>query len=488
MKHFNVPPMINIVALVVLLSFYHNASFVSARLEKRKNTFQKFLKQQMKDRFQCPVQKEGLQEKALLLRQIRRIPNMTVKEFRQFVKNDVAIPFIVENPDFDSSIWTPESFAEECADIPIMIPNYIEGCEEDNLCHSVKEKLAKASNKWAGLGHADLDQHGIQTLGDLLQAQKTPEGKGLYLHDAPLSHYCPPKVDALKIPKYFPRNYDILNWDPEEADATWVEMEYQWPSIFISQKGTGSGMHCDSRMTRFYTKMLDGRKLWRLIGPSEYWRMAPNFDRTISETYPHKFHADSISPDFNNFPDMDGALVYEAVLKPGDVLFGPAAWAHQVVNVENSVMTSLNYYDNDSMDGALKYSEEAGDETVGNDAWEAYFMPLDDPKYDDDIPLDEYVQAQHLQNAHVPERIQTWIDETPKSVIDFRDDGETALYIAVRYNFFKLVEYLVKECKGLDVNEVDDDEGITALDLAKRAGHQMVANLLEEYGGSSSDD
>lgn len=476
----------------MLLSFHENdeatTCFVSARLEKREGSFQKFRKQQMKDHFKCPRQKEGLEEPALLLRQIRRIPHMTIEEFRRFAKNDVAIPFIVENPDFDASIWTPQSFLEQCGDIPIVVPNYIEGCEEDNTCHSVKEKLSKASNKWAGLGHADLDDHQINTLGDLLRAQNTKKGKGLYLHDAPLSHYCPPKVDALKIPKYFPRNYDILNWDPEEANSTWVEMEFQWPSIFISQKGTGSGLHCDSRMTRFYTKMLDGRKLWRLIGPSEYWRMAPNYDPTVSETYPHKFHGDVISPDFHKFPDMDGALVYEAVLKPGDVLFSPSAWGHQVVNVENAVMTSLNYYDNDSMDDASRYAEEAGDATVGNDAWEAYFMPLDDPQYDGDIPLDEYVHAQHLQNVQVPERIINWIDETPQLVTDFREDGETALHIAVRYNFYKLVEYLVKECDGLDVNEVDEIEGITALDLAKRTGYDMLVDLLQEHGASSSDD
>eukprot|EP00980_Cylindrotheca_fusiformis_P003977 scaffold874_cov126-Cylindrotheca_fusiformis.AAC.10 len=464
----------------------------SRRWEKRQNSFAKFQKQRMKDNFQCPRQPS---DKSMLMRQIRRVPNMSVEEFRLFSKNEGAIPFIVENPNFDDSTWTTESFLEECADIPLLIPNYVEGCELDDTCHSVKEKLLKASNKWAGLGHADLELHQIETLGDLLRAQQTQEGKSLYLHDAPLSHYCPPKIDSLKIPKYFPRNYDIINWNPDEANSTWVEMEFQWPSIFISQKGTGSGLHCDSRMTRFYTKMLHGRKLWRLIGPSEYWRMAPNYDPTLTETYPHKFHADVIAPDFQQYPDLDGALVYEAVLKPGDILFAPSAWGHQVVNVENAVMTSLNYYDNESMEEAKNYAEEAGDGSVGNDAWEAFFMPLDDPDadyYQEDIPLDEYVRSQHLENISVPKRIQRWIDQSPDLVAGFRDeDGETALHIAVRFDFYQLVEYLVTKCEGLDINQVDDKHGITPLDLARIEGNDRIADLLEQHGGitkQSSDN
>lgn len=412
---------------------------------------------------------------------------MSLKEFRRFSKEEVAEPFIIENPDFDASIWKPESFLEECGDIPIRIDDYLEDCEDNDTCHCVKSKVLKDSNKWAGMAHVDLDKFNIATLGDMLRLQQTEEGKMLYLHDAPLSHYCPPKVPYLSIPKYFPRNYDILDWGEESSNMTWVEKGYQWPSIFISRKGTGSLLHCDSRMTRFYTKMLSGKKLWRLIGPTEYWRVGPNPDMSIPETYPHKFHADIISPSFDEFPDLDGALVYEAVLKPGDILFSPSAWGHQVVNVVDAVMTSLNFYDSQTLAAAKRYADDAEDESVGNDAWNAYFMPLDDPDYETDIPLDEYVKNQHLIHAEVPERLKDWIDLVPEGVKVFTHskNGDNALIGAVRYNFYNLAEYILKSIDDFDVNAKSDKEGATAMDFADQTEYHRMAHLLRQYGGKT---
>ena len=264
-------------------------------------------------------------------------------------------------------------------------------------------------------------------------------------------------------------------------------MGYQWPSIFISRKGTGSGLHCDSRMTRFYSKMLSGKKLWRLIGPSEYWRADPNPDRSIPETYPHKFHADIVSPSFEESPYLDGALVYEAVLNPGDILFVPSAWGHQIVNVEDAVMTGLNFYDNESMSPAKKYAEKAEDESVMNDAWQGYFMPLQDPDYDNDIPLDEYVMNQHLANAAVPDRLQDWIDFVPEQVKEFaHTNGDNALIGAVRYNFYNLAEYILESIEGWDVNAKSKAEGATALDFASQSGFRRLNSLLRKHGAKTT--
>jgi len=462
-------------------------SLVSARLQRRKNSFERFRKEYKKQQFQCPVPKPADKEASLLLRQIRRYPNMSLREFRRFSKAEVAEPFIIENPDFDSSVWKPESFLEECGDIPVRIDDYVQYCEEDDTCHSVKHKVLKDFNKWGGLAHVDLNKTNISTFGDMLRMQQTEEGKMLYLHDAPLSHYCPPKVAHLGIPKYFPRNYDILDWNEETFNSTWEEKGYQWPSIFISRKGTGSELHCDSRMTRFYTKMLSGKKLWRLIGPTEYWRVGPNPDLSIPETYPHKFHADVISPSFDEFPDLDGALVYEAVLKPGDVLFSPSAWAHQVVNVVDAVMTSLNFYDSQNLAAAKKYADEAEDESVGNEGWKAYFLPLDDPDFENDIPLDEYVKTQHLGHAAVPERLLDWIDLVPEDVKNFtHSNGDNALLGAVRYNFYNLAESILESIDDWDVNAKTEKEQATALDFSSQCGYDRMSELLKEYGAKTT--
>ena len=142
---------------------------------------------------------------SFLIRPIRRVKasEMTVDDFNsKFVHADLALPMIFEYDNFDDSEWSPSSFIEECGDLPIEDP-------EDEVLgetHSVRQFFEHLTgDQWASLGVPDLRKHNITTLEDLLRAQETPQGKGLYLHDAPLSWHCPSKVDKIKIPKYFPR-------------------------------------------------------------------------------------------------------------------------------------------------------------------------------------------------------------------------------------------------------------------------------------------
>ena len=262
-------------------------------------------------------------------------------------------------------------------------------------------------------------------------------------------------------------------------------------------------------MTRFWIAMLHGAKLWRLIPPSEYWRAGPSYNPDL-EYYPGIFTADIINPNFTTYPNLDGALVYEAILRPGDVLFSPASWAHQVVNVQDSVMTGMNYYDNEAIGPALQYADYTDDDTIDTDTLQEFFIPLDIPEYDDDddhydgnnknmdmdMTLNEYIQAQHLQRAKVPGHVQDWIDSYPEDVLEYRSPstGLPALFVAVSYNFLNLVRYLLEECDGLNVNDViiyekfSDKDEITALDLAILLGYKDTAQVLMKFGGLTSKD
>jgi hypothetical protein len=95
-------------------------------------------------------------------------------------------------------------------------------------------------------------------------------------------------------------------------------------------------------MTRFWIMELAGRKLVRLLPPSENFRGDPV---DTDEFQPTKYTVDLMQPDFVAHPQLDGALVYEAILKPGDVLFIPEGWAHQALNLDWTLMISANYHD-----------------------------------------------------------------------------------------------------------------------------------------------
>ncbi|CAJ1936277.1 unnamed protein product [Cylindrotheca closterium] len=429
-------------------------------------------------------------EPSFLIRPIRRVKasEMTVEEFNsKFVHADRALPIIFEDDNFDDSEWTPSSFIEQCGDIPI------EDSEDEELgeIHSVREVYESlVGEKWAGLGVPDLDKHNIVTMEDLLNAQGTPEGKGLYLHDAPLSWHCPPKVDKIKVPKYFPRNYDALLWQPKDLGKTAVELEFQWPSIFISKAGTGSRLHSDSRMTRFYTQVLHGAKLWRVTPPSEYWRLDPQSNPETT-FYPTIFGADIIEPDFEKHEHLDGTLVYETIMKKGDVLFLPHGWPHQVLNVKESVMSAVNYYDSTVLDVAKQCLEFEEYETNDLYVIKAFFMPLDDPVFNDgdpeqDISWSDFLRGQHLQVAEVPKWLIEKVKKEPHWMINYRDlDGFPALHVAVEYNFMKLVAFLI-ETAGVNVNFIDR-LGSTALDLVRDMNYPEMEKLLLNHGALSAE-
>jgi dTDP-4-dehydrorhamnose 3,5-epimerase-like enzyme len=53
--------------------------------------------------------------------------------------------------------------------------------------------------------------------------------------------------------------------------------------------------------------------------------------------------ADVREPDREKYPTFDRATPYEVVLEPGDLLFVPAGWAHQVECVDDSISLTHNF-------------------------------------------------------------------------------------------------------------------------------------------------
>ena len=79
-------------------------------------------------------------------------------------------------------------------------------------------------------------------------------------------------------------------------------------------------------MTRFWIMELQGKKLVRLLPPSEFARAHAS---DHADYCPTLFSVDLMDPNFEKFPEADGMLVYEALLEPGDVLFIPEGWGHK---------------------------------------------------------------------------------------------------------------------------------------------------------------
>lgn len=116
--------------------------------------------------------------------------------------------------------------------------------------------------------------------------------------------------------------------DLDGALREWYLRGFSW--IFIGPKGTLSPLHVDLFGTHAWLAQLQGRKHFLLFPPGD----AP---------YLYNGAPDFYAPDLERYPLLEKATPVEAVLGPGDVIFIPAGWAHQVISLSPSISVTVNY-------------------------------------------------------------------------------------------------------------------------------------------------
>jgi len=442
-------------------------------------------------------------QRKFVVRQVLRLPDITASEFKaKHSRPDVAVPVVFEADVMkDVGLWTRADLISECGDNELVRSEEDDDdadCDDfpsaysDDDCHRVRVVNTTLLGKaWGSLAVADLGEFNITTMRDLLIAQDTtPEGSQLYLHDCAVHHCCPSMSDRLRVPKYFPRDYRDLKSDPKLVGKMKAR---HFPSIFVSKADTGSPLHSDADMSRFWVHMLSGKKLWRIFPPSEYWRLYPSTED--DDYYPQIFAVDAMEPDFEKFPHLEGALVYETVLSAGEVLFVPEGWPHQVYNLEDSVSTTMNFVDWDGMDTYLKHKAHREgkarfDGSYFHRMMTSFLMPLDDkerPGPEDNIQFDDYFNSHHFRTMEVPASVKDWVDiraKYPEGINSYRThDGFPALHVAAMSNFLSVVQYLLDN--EADPN-VRDYRGRTALDVSMKLEFNDVVECLKGYANDTS--
>jgi hypothetical protein len=109
-----------------------------------------------------------------------------------------------------------------------------------------------------------------------------------------------------------------------------IRPDFRW--IYIGPHGSGTGFHIDTSGTHAWLCQLIGAKQWIMCPPGE----VPG-DYLIA--------ADLFRPNFERFPKLRRARRWYATLEPGEVIFVPYGWQHQVRNVGPSLSFTVNYVD-----------------------------------------------------------------------------------------------------------------------------------------------
>jgi hypothetical protein len=107
--------------------------------------------------------------------------------------------------------------------------------------------------------------------------------------------------------------------------------------MWIGPAGTVTSLHHD--LTNNFIAQLVGRKRLTILPAADVGKLY-NYRHVFSQI------TDLDDPSFSleRYPNMAGAHVYEVVLEPGEILFMPVAWWHQVTSLDFSVtVTHTNF-------------------------------------------------------------------------------------------------------------------------------------------------
>lgn len=141
-------------------------------------------------------------------------------------------------------------------------------------------------------------------------------------------YYMTANNEALRRPEFAPLLDDIGSL-PAVCDRAELA---QRSSFWFGPAGTITPLHHDTLML-FHTQVV-GRKRWRFISPLE-WPKLYNYNGVFSPL-------DLDRPDLARFPDFAGVKVLEVIVEPGETVFLPLGWWHQVTSLDVSLSFSYS--------------------------------------------------------------------------------------------------------------------------------------------------
>ena len=152
-------------------------------------------------------------------------------------------------------------------------------------------------------------------------------------------------MDSTPEPEYYMRGVSIRRQAPELlADLGPLEYidaaRHVSENFWVGPRDAISPLHYD--VFDAFLIQIRGRKRVVLFDSRDRWRMYPRSTFSVSPHMSDVYLELGAEPDYRRFPRLRGATGYEVVLAPGEMLFIPAGWWHQVWSLDEAI--SINYW------------------------------------------------------------------------------------------------------------------------------------------------
>lgn len=224
------------------------------------------------------------------------------------------------------------------------IERYVRGCRPVVL-QGVADDWP-AMQRWSPadlrerFGHLEVDVQVGRNSDALFEQNKTQLRKRMKVAEfvdlvvgggATNDHYLTANDEMMRKPEFMPLLADIGSMPPL-CDRSLLHTA---ASFWFGPAGTRTPLHHDTLML-FHTQVV-GRKRWRFVSPLQ----TPLLYNRMGVYSP----IDLDAPDYARYPLLRQAKVLDTVLEPGDTLFLPLGWWHQVSSLELSMSFSYTNFD-----------------------------------------------------------------------------------------------------------------------------------------------
>ncbi|MCQ9182137.1 cupin-like domain-containing protein [Streptomyces sp. IBSBF 2953] len=140
-------------------------------------------------------------------------------------------------------------------------------------------------------------------------------------------------MQQMSIPGALPELHEDLTVPPCVPAASLTDV-----NLWMASGASNTPLHYDNMNNLF--AQLDGTKRFLLFSPAQSDLLYPG---PLDIRTRHLSRVDVRAPDLRQFPRFEQAEYWEAVVEPGDLLFLPAFWWHQV-SAQEEASVSVNYW------------------------------------------------------------------------------------------------------------------------------------------------
>jgi len=162
--------------------------------------------------------------------------------------------------------------------------------------------------------------------------EETVEDDPYYLRGYPIQKNFLEILDDYKVPEYF------ISWHLKLPP----EIRPMWSRLYIGPANSGSAMHLDPMMASSWNAVISGRKLWLFYPPEQ-------------EDYLYSGTVDAFHPDLSKYPLLAKADPLLCIQNPGEIVFTPSGWWHQVINEQMCISITEHYINESNLTQVRKY-------------------------------------------------------------------------------------------------------------------------------------